>query len=136
MDDVITREGFSRSNRPLDKRLNELENSIPKVEAEIFLMRNQIMDEAELHHSSQNLYERWNGFSEEEKISIIKNLTSKITVNKNEVEIKLHFIPSAINNHTDNTTKKINAKQKNQATNLSASHINDGNEQTTMRKYL
>ena len=31
------------------------------------------MDEAELHHSSYNLYERWNGFSEEDKISIIKN---------------------------------------------------------------
>ena len=141
MNDEITREGFGRSNRSLDKRLNELENSIPQLEAEISLMKSQIMDEAELHHSSYNLYERWSGFNEEDKISIIKNLTDKITVNKNEVEIKLHFIPSVINNHkskilekknsTDKlnkATKKINAEQQNhQATCLDASHVNDGN---------
>ncbi|CAC9600960.1 hypothetical protein [uncultured Gammaproteobacteria bacterium] len=131
MDDVITKEGFGRSNRPLDKRLNELENSIPQLEAEISLMKSQIMDEAELHHGSYNLYERWNGFSEEDKISIIKNLTDRITVNQNEVEIKLHFIPSAISNHKSKTiketAKKINTEQQNhQATCLDASHINNG----------
>jgi site-specific DNA recombinase len=125
----ISREGFTRSNKPLDKRLNELEESIPKLEAEISLLKSQMMDEAELNHSSANLYQKWSSFSEEDKVSIIKNLTDKITVNKNEVEIKLHFLPSAINNYkqaTKETIKKVNAKQKGQATNLSASQSNNG----------
>ena len=84
------------SNRPLDTRLNELDNSIPKLEAEISLLKNQVASDAEINHSSFNLYERWDGFSEQEQISVIQSLTNKITINKNEVEIALHFIPSVI----------------------------------------
>lgn len=48
------------------------------------------MSEAKIYESSQNF-------------SVIMNLTDKITTNKNEVEIKLHLIPSVIN---DTTFKK------------------------------
>jgi site-specific DNA recombinase len=98
MNDQISQEGFGRSNKSLDDRLNELDASIPQLEAEISLLKNQVLNDAELHHSSHDLYERWNGFSNSEKISVIKSLTEKIIINRNEVEMNLHFIPSVIKN--------------------------------------
>jgi site-specific DNA recombinase len=97
MHDALTIDGFKRSNEPLDARLIELETTIPTLEAEISLIKQQILDESEIHYNSQSLYEKWDSFSHEDKIQIITNLTDRITIHRDEVEIQLHFIPSLVN---------------------------------------
>ena len=95
--DQITAEGFGRNNRDYDIRFNQLEKSIPQLQAEIDILKSQVLDDAQISVDSKSLYEKWEGFNNDQKIGVIKSLTDSITVFGNEVEIKLHFIPSVIN---------------------------------------
>ncbi len=96
MNDGLSIDGFKRSNSSLDERLNELDNSIPKLNAEIDLLKQQILHESEMNYSGKTLYEKWDSFLDEDKIQIIKSLTKKIVIRKKEVFISLFFIPSIV----------------------------------------
>jgi len=93
----ITAESFGRNNREYDERFNQLEKSIPQIQAEIDILKSQILDDSQVSFDSQSLYEKWDSFDNKQKIEVIKSLTESIVIFGNEVEIKLHFIPSVLN---------------------------------------
>jgi site-specific DNA recombinase len=97
VDDTLSKEAFARVHDPLSVQITELENTIPELEKDIADMKAQVMQDAQRVYDSESLYEKWDSFEDAEKVQLIASLTDKILIDKDKVEINLHFIPSVIN---------------------------------------
>lgn len=96
--DGITAETFGEMNKSNEERTLQLKQSIPELEAEIDIAQQQTLNEAQSNYDGTDLFNKWNSFSHEEKISVIRSLTEKIRVCEDEIYIQMHFIPSVIAN--------------------------------------
>jgi site-specific DNA recombinase len=92
--DQITVEGFGRSYKPLESRLEALEDQIPRLQAELDFMRIQNVSRDEIIAEAQDLYSRWADLLPDEKRQIVEDVVERITVDKESVSIDLAYIPS------------------------------------------
>ena len=93
LDDEITTRGFGERNRPLEERLEELENEIPRLQGEIDFVTIQHLSSLELVSEAQDLYSRWDDLSFEEKRIIVENIVERIVVDTEAIDIDLAFLP-------------------------------------------
>ena len=93
--DGLSVEGFAKQNRPLETRLKQLEDEIPRLQAEIDFLKIQYLSSDEILSEARDLYTRWPSLTFEEKRKIVENITEKIVVGKDDVTIDLCYLPSS-----------------------------------------
>lgn len=95
LDDQITSPGFGSRYKPLEERLNQIEDQVPQLQAEIDFLRIQYLSSDQILTEAQDLYSRWEDLSSEEKRKIVESITENIIVGEGEVTIHLAYLPSA-----------------------------------------
>jgi len=95
--DKISADGFSRNHEPLEKRMKELERSIPELQSEVDYLKINYLSSSKVTSDAKNLYQQWSRMSREEKRALVELLTARIQIGENEIEIDLHFLPFSEN---------------------------------------
>ena len=85
--------GFTRLNEPHQNRLRQLEDEIPRVEAELAAIQIGLLSRGEIIREAQDLHSRWPSLSADEKRQIVEAIVERITIFDGEVEIALYFNP-------------------------------------------
>jgi site-specific DNA recombinase len=93
-DGKIDGDGFGRFYRPLQERQAQLDNELPRLQAEVDLLKiNQISSEQVITEVT-DLHRRWPSLEREEKHRIIESITEKI-IGYGEIDINLYHVVSS-----------------------------------------
>jgi DNA-binding transcriptional regulator YiaG len=92
--DQISVEGFGRQYRPLEERLKQIEEELPRLQGEVDFMKIQLLSRNEVLSGARDLHARWPQLSPEEKRQIVEAVVEEIRVGKEEVEIDLAYFPA------------------------------------------
>jgi len=99
--DEIPAKGFGLRYKPLEQRLEQLNEEIPKIQGEIDFLRIQYLSSNEIFNEARDLYQGWPDLERQEKRKIVESITDKITIGKDEVSIDLLYLPSSYEMMTD-----------------------------------
>lgn len=91
----IGAEMFSSRYAPLEVRSKQLDEEIPRLQAELDYLKISQLSREELLQNAKNLYDRWPTFTNEEKRQVAETITQRITVGEGEVSVELCYLPSA-----------------------------------------
>lgn len=89
----IDKAGFGGKYRPVAERLKQLDEEIPRAQAEADVLRIGQLSRAEVIEGARDLYSRWPSLDENDKRRIVEMITERIVVGKGEVEIDLSYAP-------------------------------------------
>jgi site-specific DNA recombinase len=87
-------DGFSKFYTPLEERRKQLEAELPRLEAEVDILKVNNLSAEEIASQASNLYDNWQTMKPEEKREIIEVITDKIIIGKDEITINLSHSPS------------------------------------------
>ena len=88
-------EGFGNFYKPLQERQRQLDDEIPRLEAEMDLLKINHLSAGHILTEANDLYGRWPSLSREEKQRIVESITERITIGKDEICITLCHLPSS-----------------------------------------
>lgn len=91
----LSPEVFIEYHKPLEEQLLQLHHQLPEIEAEISFLKVQYLSSDAVLHEAKDLYERWLTISFEERRGIVEIITDRITIGKEDIAIKLSYLPSA-----------------------------------------
>jgi len=91
--DEISVESYGRQYRPLEERLKQLEDEIPRLQGELDFLKIQGLSRNEILSEAQDLSSRWPDLGEDEKRRIVETITEKVTIGKDEISINLCYLP-------------------------------------------
>jgi site-specific DNA recombinase len=100
VDGKISGDGFEERYGPLEERVKQLQNEIPNLQGEIDFIKISNLSSDQVLTEAQDLYARWESLETDAKRKIIENITEKITIGTDEVEIELCYLPSSLENAT------------------------------------
>jgi site-specific DNA recombinase len=87
-------DGFSKFYNPLEERRKQLEAEVPRLEAQVDILKVNNLSAEEIASQASNLYDHWQTMQPDEKREIIEVITNKIIVGKDEITINLTYSPS------------------------------------------
>ena len=90
----ISADRFGELDGPAMDRRKQLEAELPKIEAQIALLKIDGLSQEQLAAEATNLYERWPSLTTEEKHDLVELIVRSITVSNEEVNIELIHFPS------------------------------------------
>src|SRR5258706_14052955 len=90
----MPQDGFRKYYKPLDEQLKQIESTIPEVQGEIDFLKIEYLHGDQILSDAKNLYERWQTLTHESKRQIIEQLTERITIDKENIQIKFSYNPS------------------------------------------
>ena len=90
----ITAQGFGQFYKPAEERLNQLVSELPKLEAEVDLLKVDQLSVDDVVHEANSLYDNWPTFSADDKRRIAESLFHKIIIGDEKIAITF------ANNHT------------------------------------
>ena len=88
-------EEFSKFHTPLVERRKQLEADLPRLEAEVDMLKVNNLSAEEVASQASNLYDHWQTMTPEDKRGIIEIITDKMIVGKDEIVINLSYSPSS-----------------------------------------
>lgn len=91
--DGLTVDGFRERNGPLEDRRKQIDQTLPKLEAELDIFRINIRSKDVMINEARDFYGRWSKMKFAEKRNIVESIVDRITVGKDDVEMELHFLP-------------------------------------------
>ncbi len=91
----ISSDAFGRRHHPLEARRAELENELPRLQAELDVLRINVLSRDEVLGESQNLMRHWDDLSYEVKREIVETITTRIVIGTNDIDIELLQLPIA-----------------------------------------
>lgn len=94
MDGEIPSKGFGDRYRPLEERLGQLQDELPRVQAEIDFLKISYLSRDQILADARDLYARWPQLSFGERRKIVETITESITVGDGEITIDLCYLPS------------------------------------------
>jgi site-specific DNA recombinase len=97
----IPKEGFGRRYNPLDQKVQQIEHSLPELQAEIDFLKMESLNQDFLLQEAHNLRDRWSTFSFDVKRRTIEEVTKSITIDGDEIEIRFSYTPTLSGNAPD-----------------------------------
>lgn len=91
----LTAEAFGRRHRPLEERRLQLEAELPRLQAELDVLRMALAASEEAIEEARTLTDRWDDLPGAEKRQIVEAITDRIVIGKEDVEITLLHLPEA-----------------------------------------
>jgi site-specific DNA recombinase len=114
---ALSKEDFGRRHKPFSARRTQLEDELPRLQAELDVLRIGSLSREDALSDAQDLAERWADLAQEERRQIVEAITERIVIGKEEVEIHLLQIPS-VGNGADKATKPQARGDSNDASTL------------------
>jgi site-specific DNA recombinase len=93
--DEISREGFGARYHPLEERMKQITDQMPRLQAEIDFLKVQYLSSDEILTEARDVYSRWPELEQVEKRRIIENILEKIVIGKEDVSMSLAYLPSS-----------------------------------------
>lgn len=81
---------------PLQKRLREIEDNIPKIQAEIDFLKIQALSSETLLEDANDLYQSWDNLTLQEKRTIVESITEEIEVTEDSINIEFSYLPAPL----------------------------------------
>ena len=97
MGSQISADGFGSRYKPLEERLKQLDDEIPRLQAEIDYVKISFLSRDEILRGAQNLHEKWPTLAPEERRQVTEAVVEKITVADGEVSIEMCHLPTSLN---------------------------------------
>ncbi|MEM9292123.1 MAG: recombinase family protein [Acidobacteriota bacterium] len=91
LDEHISSAQFGKRHRPLEERLAQLEEEIPRLRGQIDFMRMQNVSAEDIITEAGRLYDSWYELSFEEKATIIDHTVIRIEVRESSIHMKLAY---------------------------------------------
>jgi site-specific DNA recombinase len=95
LDDRLSPESFEKKHRPLEERLKQVGNELPRLQGEIDFLKINYLSSSEVISEAQDLYSKWPSLPFEEKRRVIENITEKIVVGDGDISLELCYLPSS-----------------------------------------
>lgn len=95
MDGELDGKGFGQLYRPIQEQQEQLENELPRLQAEVDLLKINQISEDQVLTEVQDLYNRWPTLEREDKHRVIESITEKIIVGNGEIDITLYYVDSS-----------------------------------------
>lgn len=105
LDDGLDKEGFRARYQPLADRQKQIDAELPRLQAELDLMRIGHISSEEIVTEARDLFTRWPTLPVEEKRRIVETITDRIEVGKDEVSINLLYLPDISSSALDAANK-------------------------------
>lgn len=93
IEEEIGTAGFGQRNRPLEARLEQLDQRIAELQGEIDFLKIQHLSRDEILSEAQDLHSRWPDLELEEKQQVVENVLERITIGEDEVTLRLRYLP-------------------------------------------
>jgi site-specific DNA recombinase len=91
----ITPQGFGDFYKPAEERLNQLMAELPKLQAEVDLLKVNKLSADDILHEANTLHDRWPKLPPEDKRKIVEALIEKIVIGDGEIDITFSHSPSS-----------------------------------------
>jgi len=88
----IKKDDFARHHRPISERRKQLEDELPRLQAELDVMHISVASQEEAVLGAQTLTGQWTSLTDGEKRQMVEATTSRIIIGKDEIEIDLHHL--------------------------------------------
>ena len=102
-DGALSKADFAHRFQPLSQRRIQLEEELPRIQAQLDVLRISLVTRIEALGEARALSEQWGDLPFQEKRQIIEAITDRIVVGKEDVEIMLLHIPSESPEERDRT---------------------------------
>jgi len=93
--DELTVHAFGQMHRPLEERLKQIQDELPRLQGDLDFRRIQLLSREEILAEARDLYSRWASLSPEEKRQIVETIVESIVIGRGEVDIHLCYLPSS-----------------------------------------
>jgi site-specific DNA recombinase len=90
---AIDKHGFGAKYHPLAERSRQLDEEIPRAQAELDVLRISLLSQEEVVSEARNLFARWPTLPHEERRRIVEAITERITIGQDDIEIDLYYAP-------------------------------------------
>jgi site-specific DNA recombinase len=91
----LTAEGFGKFYRPLEERQRQLDDELPRLQAEVDVRKINNLSGDRVLSEAKDLYGRWPDLTRDEKRRIVESISEKIVVGKDDIDITLCYLPSS-----------------------------------------
>jgi site-specific DNA recombinase len=91
--DGVAKEDFGRLHRPLSERRSQLEDELPRLQADLDFLRIGIASREAAFADARDLASRWTTLPFPERRQIVETITERVVVGRGEVEITLLYTP-------------------------------------------
>ncbi|MDZ4861509.1 MAG: recombinase family protein [Candidatus Hydrogenedentes bacterium] len=92
-DGQIPTQGFGARYQPLQDRLDQIKDEIPKLEADIDFLKVNLLSRDHVLYEANNLADRWIKLNGPERRQIVETVTEQIVIGQDDVTINLHYLP-------------------------------------------
>lgn len=89
----LSKEDFAKFYKPSEQRLRQIEKQMPEIEAEIDFQKIQSLSIDVIVEDGKELYNKWTILPFEEKRSVIEEITNKIVIYSDTIDISLAYLP-------------------------------------------
>jgi site-specific DNA recombinase len=93
--DKLSVDSFGERHRPMEERLKQLGDEIPRLQGEIDFLKINYLSSSDVVAEAQDLYSRWPSLPFDEKRRVIENITEKIVVGDGDISLELCYLPSS-----------------------------------------
>ena len=101
---------FAERNAPLEERLRQLEEEIPRLAGEIDYLRLQVLSADEVVIEARDLHARWATLLFDEKRQIVEGITDRIVVGNSEISIHLAYLSATQGSSQDTANRAHNPR--------------------------
>jgi site-specific DNA recombinase len=91
----ISGDGFRDLYTPAEERMKQLQAELPKLEAEVDLLKINKLSADDVLHESDSLEKRWPSLPGEDKRKIVEALIEKIVIGNGEIDITFSYLPTS-----------------------------------------
>ena len=93
VDGHLSGSAFSERNRPLEERIRQLRDELPRRIGVLDFRRMQLLSSDEVVAEAKDLYARWPALNFDERREIVEGITGRILIHDNEITIELAYLP-------------------------------------------
>jgi site-specific DNA recombinase len=91
----ISGDGFHELYAPAEERMKQLQAELPKLEAEVDLLRINKLSADDVLNEANSMYDKWPTMPLETKRKIAENLVEKIVIGETDFHINFSYTPSS-----------------------------------------
>ena len=114
MNNELSKDVFAEKYRPMEERLIQLNNQLPELQAEIDFLKIQHRSSDVVLSDATDLYTHWDSLDLDAKRTIVETITDKITVGKEDIHIKMSYLPTKQAQTAEPTQSKNDPHNSNQ----------------------
>jgi site-specific DNA recombinase len=93
LDGALSVPQFKEKFQPLDARKRQIEEEIPRVEAEVDLAKVEELSSEHIMAEAQDIHARWPKMNIDERLKMVELLVKDITIGKGEIALNLYYLP-------------------------------------------